>query len=52
MFWRMQTVPGANETLDFASLSITYSAFYLKYCVVYLQFKNVTSLYQFTFQWR
>jgi len=41
-----------NETLDHISISETYLAFYLEFCVVYLQLKNVTSLYQFTFQRR
>jgi len=52
MFWHMQTVRGGNETLDLTSLSETYLAFYLEFCVVYLQLKSVTSLYQFTFQRR
>jgi len=52
MFWHMQTVRGGNETLDLTSLSETYLAFYLEFCIVYLQLKSVTSLYQFTFQRR
>jgi len=34
-----QTVSGANETLDLTTLSEICLAFYLEFCVVYLQLK-------------